>query len=63
MLQMLSISQDLGEEPLRDEETVAVHVTDVDDLDPFFEPPSYSIDISENSTFVSWWPQNNYSYE
>ena len=50
-----SYPQDLGEDPLRGQGTVEIHVEDVDDLDPEFEPSFYSMSISENSTLVSSW--------
>jgi hypothetical protein len=45
--------QDLGEETLMGQGTLQIVVEDVDDLNPVFEPSSYTKSISENSTFVS----------
>ena len=44
--------QDQGEAPLRDSVTLTVATTDANDLDPVFEPPSYSKSIYENTTEV-----------
>ena len=45
--------QDLGEDTLMGQGTLQIVVEDVDDLNPVFEPSSYTKSISENSTFVS----------
>jgi hypothetical protein len=47
------IVEDLGEETLMGQGTLQIVVEDVDDLNPVFEPSSYTKSISENSTFVS----------
>ena len=46
-------TQDLGDPPLSDFRSMNVRVTDVDDLDPVFEPSSYSASLLENSTIVN----------
>lgn len=45
--------QDLGENPNSGFITITIRVSDVDDMDPVFEPATYLSSIPENSTFVS----------
>ena len=47
-----SFIQDRGSPRLQDAETLTVVVSDVDDLNPVFEPSSYSVSIYENTTRV-----------
>lgn len=51
-LSMCVCVQDQGEPPLRDSRTLTVATTDANDLDPVFEPSSYSKSIYENTTQV-----------
>ena len=45
--------QDQGNVSLSDVQILRISVTDVNDLDPFFEPPSYYAMVYENATQVS----------